>query len=120
MMLGSASVREDQYRRLLFKTHILRIVPANITAFRSPCVLYEFKKASSVVYCETDMARVFAQDKTAVARAKRLFQRLDAVAMDAEQSRSKLMEYISGLREDSDVPGPDLAQEQLQRWQRRG
>ncbi|WP_439663657.1 helix-turn-helix domain-containing protein [Lentzea sp. HUAS TT2] len=109
MQLGSVAVREDQYLRLLFNTHILRVVPAHITAFRSPCVLYEFEKASPVVYCETDMAKVFAQDKTAVARAKRLFQRLDAVALDEEQSRSKLMEYVSGLREDSDVPGTDLA-----------
>ncbi|WP_374237331.1 helix-turn-helix domain-containing protein [Lentzea sp. CC55] len=109
MPLGSASLREDQYLRLLFNTHILRVVPAHMTAFRSPCVLYEFEKASSVVYCETDMAKVFAQDNTAVARAKRLFQRLDAVALDEEQSRSKLMECISGLREDSDVPGTDLA-----------
>ncbi|GHH47442.1 transcriptional regulator [Lentzea cavernae] len=109
MRLGSASVREDQYLRLLFNAHILRIVPAHATAFRSPCVLYEFEKAPSVVYCETDMAKVFAQDKTAVARARRLFQRLDAVALDEEQSRSKLMEYISALREDSDVPGTDLA-----------
>ena len=84
-------------------------VPANIVAFRYPCVLYEFEKASPVVFSETDMAQVFAQDKIAIARARRLFQRLDAVALDEEQSRIKLMEYISGLREDSHGTGTDLA-----------
>ncbi|GAA3689116.1 hypothetical protein GCM10022267_89880 [Lentzea roselyniae] len=109
MRLGDAQLREDQYLRLLFHTHVLRIVPAHVTAFRSACVLYELGKASPVVFTENDMAQVFAQDKTAVARARRLFQRLDAVALDEEQSRSKLAEYVSGLREDSDVPGTDLA-----------
>lgn len=105
--LGDAQLMEDQYLRLLFHTHVLRIVPANISTFRSACVLYEFEKAAPVVFTETDMAQVFAQEKTAVARARRLFQRLDAVALDAEQSRGMLMDYISGLREDPH--GTDLA-----------
>ncbi|MGZ3148182.1 DUF5753 domain-containing protein [Lentzea chajnantorensis] len=109
MRMGDAQIREDQYLRLLFNTHILRIVPAHITSFRSPSVLYEFAKASPVVFTETDTTQVFAQEKAAVAQARRLFQRLDAVALDEEQSRSKLMEYVSGLREDSHDPGTDLA-----------
>ncbi|ANZ35763.1 hypothetical protein BBK82_06370 [Lentzea guizhouensis] len=109
MRLGTPEIREDQYLRLLFNTHILRIVPAHITSFRSACTLYEFPKVAPVVFTETDVTQVFAQEKTAVAQARRLFQRLDAVALDEEQSRSKLMEYVSGLREDSHDPGTGLA-----------
>ncbi len=109
--LGDAALMEDQYLRLLFKTHVLRVVPASAkgTAHHSKCTLYKFEKAAPVVYSETNLAEVFAQDSRAVARIGRLFERLDAVALDAEQSRSKLMEYISALREDTDGPGTDLA-----------
>ena len=55
------------------------------------------------------VGQVFAQDSAAVERGKRLFERLDAVALDEEQSRRKLAEYVSGLREDSNGPGTDLA-----------
>jgi len=55
------------------------------------------------------MGQVFAQDTAAVERGRRLFERLDAVALDEEQSRRRLAEYVSGLREDSDDPGTDLA-----------
>ncbi|MFD4674504.1 helix-turn-helix domain-containing protein [Lentzea sp. NPDC058450] len=109
MRLGDAQVREDQYLRLLFNTHILRVVPAHVTAFRSAATLYEFGKASPVVYTESDTAQVYAQDSVAVARTTRLFQRLDAVALDAEQSKRKLAEYVSGLREDLHDGGTDLA-----------
>ncbi|WP_090068320.1 helix-turn-helix domain-containing protein [Lentzea flaviverrucosa] len=109
MRLGSPSVREDQYLRLLFNTHMLRIVPAHVSTLRSACTLYEFGKAAPVVYSETDTANVYAQDSAAVARTRRLFQRLDAVALDAEQSKRKLAEYVSALREDSHDGGADLA-----------
>ncbi|MEU7480813.1 DUF5753 domain-containing protein [Lentzea sp. NPDC042327] len=106
--LGNAALMEDQYLRLLFNTHILRVVPANFTAFRSACALYEFGKASPVTYTETELAHVFAQEDRAVKRARRLFRRLDEVALDEEQSRSKLAEYVSGLREDLDDRRTDL------------
>jgi len=109
MRLGDASLREDQYLRLLFNTHILRIVPADVVAFRSAVTLYEFGKAAPVVYSDTDTAKVYAQDSLAVARTRRLFERLDAVALDAEQSKRRLAEYVSGLREDPDDRGTDLA-----------
>ncbi|MCR3749500.1 helix-turn-helix domain-containing protein [Lentzea californiensis] len=109
MPFGDARLREDQYLRLLFNTHILRIVPAHICAFRSPVTLYEFGKAAPVAYSESDTAQVWAQDSVAVARAKRLFQRLDAVALDAEQSKRMLADYVSGLREDPHDGGTDLA-----------
>jgi hypothetical protein len=109
MQLGDARVREEQYLRLLFNTHILRVVPANVCSFRTPVTLYDFGKAAPVVYSESETAQVWAQDSVAVARARRLFQRLDAVALDAEQSKRKLAEYVSGLREDSHGGGTDLA-----------
>ncbi|SDG24347.1 hypothetical protein SAMN05216553_106354 [Lentzea fradiae] len=49
------------------------------------------------------------EDIVAVKRARRMFARLDAVALEAEQSRSKLAEYVSGLREDFHGPRTDLA-----------
>ncbi|WP_189257093.1 DUF5753 domain-containing protein [Lentzea flava] len=109
--LGDAQLMEDQYLRLLFNTHIIRVVPANIrsAAFQSKCTLYEFPKAAPVVFTETNMGQLFAQDSAAVERGKRLFERLEAVALDEEQSRSKLAEYVSGLREDSHDPRTDLA-----------
>lgn len=109
MQFGDEQIREDQYLRLLFNTHILRVVPAHVSAFRSPATLYEFGKASPVVYSDSDTAQVWAQDSVAVARTKRLFQRLDAVALDAEQSKRRLAEYVSGLREDPHDGGTDLA-----------
>lgn len=107
--LGDARLREDQYRRLLWRTHVLRVVPANICAFRSAATLYEFGKAAPVVYSESDTAQVYAQDSVAIARTRRLFERLDAVALDAEQSKHRLAEYVSRLREDPHDSGPDLA-----------
>jgi hypothetical protein len=110
MLLGNAALREDQYLRLLFNTHHLRVVPMAFRglAFRASTILFEFEKASPVAFHESDTARVFAQDVAAVQRARRLFRRLDEVALDEEQSRSKLAEYVSGLREDLDDARTDL------------
>ncbi|HEX7308464.1 DUF5753 domain-containing protein, partial [Lentzea sp.] len=119
LRMGDARLRDEQYRRLLWKTHVLRVVPAHVHAFRSAATLYEFGKVSPVVYSESDTAQVYAQDSTAVARTRRLFQRLDAVALSAEQSRYRLAEYVSGLREDPHGGGTGLAQEQLQQWRQR-
>jgi hypothetical protein len=108
--LGDAQLMEDQYHRLLFKTHALRIVPAHVrTAPRSKFTLYEFDKAPPVVFSETDTAQIFAQDDVAVERSTTLLERLDAIALDEEQSRSQLAEYVSALREDSHVPRMELA-----------
>ncbi|WP_330277515.1 helix-turn-helix domain-containing protein [Lentzea sp. NBC_00516] len=111
MRLGGIKVMEDQYLRLLFNAHIVRIIPATNKglAFRSKCTLFEFAKASPVAYTETDLAKVFAQDEVAVAWSTDLFERLDAVALDEEQSKAKLTEYISGLREDLHDWRTDLA-----------
>ncbi|MEU7475303.1 helix-turn-helix transcriptional regulator [Lentzea sp. NPDC042327] len=111
MLVGDIRTREDQYLRLLFNTHMLRVVPAEAKdlAFSTKCALYEFEKASPVVYTESDVANVFAQSQTAVAHAKQLFKRLETVALDAEQSKRKLAEYVSALREDRDDHRTDLA-----------
>ncbi|WP_434446165.1 helix-turn-helix domain-containing protein [Lentzea sp. E54] len=111
MRIGDAKVMEDQYLRLLFNAHVLRVVPANVrgTKFHSKCTLFEFGKASPVAYTETDLAKVFTQDTPAIAWSRELFERLDAVALDEEQSKNRLAEYVSGLREDSHDPRTDLA-----------
>ncbi|MFS8102348.1 helix-turn-helix domain-containing protein [Lentzea alba] len=107
--LGDAQLMKEQHLRLLHRTHVLRIVPDSVSTFRSPFQLFEFGKASPVVYTETDMAQVFAQDTTAVTRATKYFQRLDALALDEEQSRRMLTEYVNGLRDDFDVPSTGAA-----------
>lgn len=111
MRLGTAQVMEDQYLRLLFNTHILRIVPAEARTIvlQSKCTLFEFDKAAPVAYTESDLANVFAQDSAAITRSRKLFERLNAVALDEEQSRRKLAEYVSGLREDGHDPRTDMA-----------
>ncbi|SDP06908.1 helix-turn-helix domain-containing protein [Lentzea jiangxiensis] len=111
MRIGDAKVMEDQYLRLLFNAHILRVVPVNVVglAFKSPLTLFEFGKASPLAYTESDLAKVFAQDSSAVVVSRKLFERLDAVALDEEQSRSKLAEYVSGLREDLHDQRTELA-----------
>lgn len=111
MRLGDGQLMEEQYLRLLFNTHVLRIVPASArkVAMLSKCTLFEFEKALPVVVSPTDTAMVFAQDAAAIARARAIFERLDSIALDQEQSRSKLAEYVSRLREDPDEPRTDLA-----------
>lgn len=111
MMVGDAEVMKEQYLRLLFRTHTLRVVPADVRSAvpQAKLTLYEFDKAAPVVFSETDVAQLFAQDAAAVKRARRIFSRLNAVALDAEQSRSKLAEYVGGLREDFHGPRTDLA-----------
>lgn len=106
---GDTRLMKEQYLRLLHRTHIFRIVPDTVSTFRSPCQLFEFGKASPVVYTETDMAQVWAQDTMAVTRATNHFQRLDAVALDEDQSRNMLMEYVRRLRDHFDEPGMGVA-----------
>ena len=100
LCLGDAGLMEDQYQHLQFDTHVLRIVPAHvrIAALQSKCTLYEFENAPPVVHGETGTAQVFAQDSTAVERTEKVFERLDALALDVEQSRRKLDEYVTALR----------------------
>ncbi|SDG10358.1 Helix-turn-helix domain-containing protein [Lentzea fradiae] len=110
---GDDVVMWEQCRRLLHRSHVLRIVPAdaNGVAMRSKCTLFEFDKAAPVAYCESDLAKVFAQDSAAIADSRKQFERLDAVALDEERSRSMLMGYVSRLRGDQDES--HVAQEQL-------
>lgn len=98
--LGDAELMEDQYLRLLFNTHVLRVVPATAmkAALLSKCSLYEFEKSKPVAISADALAMVFAQDPAAVERTRRIFERLDAVAWDEEQSRKKLAEYVSDPR----------------------
>lgn len=110
---GDDLVKLEQCRRLLHTSHVLRIVPEHEkgAAQWSKCTLFEFEKASPVAYTEFDLARIFAQDSAAIAESRRLFRRLDALALDERRSRSMLAEYVSRLR--GDQHEPDVAEEQL-------
>ena len=109
--VGDDRIMEDQYLRLLFNVNLIRIVPADAPVISSGCVLWEFEKAMPVAYCETDLVQVFVQDPGAIARTRLLFDRLAEVALDQEQSRRKLAEYVSPPRKELDDPGTCLAQE---------
>ncbi|HEX8865936.1 MAG TPA: helix-turn-helix transcriptional regulator [Lentzea sp.] len=107
--IGDDQIMREQYARLLFKTHTVRIVPAHVVVPSSGCVLWEYEKMLPVAFGETDLAKVFVQDPGGIARTRLLFEHLDGVALDAEQSRSRLTEIASPPREEFDVRGPRLA-----------
>ncbi|MDX3663257.1 helix-turn-helix transcriptional regulator [Streptomyces sp. ID05-26A] len=112
MRVGSAQIMEEQYLRLLFETHCLRIIPMSAgiaIATRSARRLFQFEKLVPVAYSETDLAKVFAHDGKAIAGSREFFKWLDALALDEGQSRSMLTHYISGLREDLHDARPELA-----------
>lgn len=103
LKIGSDEVMEDQLMRLLFHTHIIRIVPAASGAaglFMAPYVLWEYEKRSSVAYTESDLAMVFVQDLAGVKRCKSIFAHLDALALGEEQSRTMVADIASRSRED--------------------
>ncbi|MFD9702063.1 helix-turn-helix domain-containing protein [Lentzea sp. NPDC059081] len=109
LQVGSSAIMRDQYTRLSFRTHTLRIVPATAPIAATSCVLWEFEKSRPVAFCETNLAKVFVEDPGAIARTRLLFDRLDEVSLSPEQSRSKLAEYVSRPREGLDDSGPHLA-----------
>lgn len=98
--VANAQAMEDQYLRLMFNTHIIRIVPLHVgtAGLETMFTLYEFDKAAPIVFSETNTVQVFAQDPAVVRQSRDLFERLDAVALDEERTKSKLAEYVSALR----------------------
>jgi hypothetical protein len=112
LRIGSVELMKAQLTRLLFNTHVVRIVRANSAPpLLAGFVLWEFEKAAPVAFTESDLAKVFLQDPVSVASCRSIFQRLDEVALDAGQSRRVLAKLVGSLREDRDDPG--VAQEQL-------
>ncbi|MCG8921588.1 helix-turn-helix transcriptional regulator [Lentzea sp. CC55] len=107
--VGDAQIMEDQYLQLLFNAHIVRVVPENMIVNSAGVRLWEYEKAMPIAYTETDLTQVFVQDRGAIARTRLIFNRLAEVALDEEQSRRKLAEYVSPLREDLDGRGSRLA-----------
>ncbi|MEU7477884.1 helix-turn-helix transcriptional regulator [Lentzea sp. NPDC042327] len=107
--VGDDKIMEEQYLRMLFNTHIVRIIPEDAVILTAGCALLEFEKAPPVAYTDSELAQVFAQDDAAIEVAVALFKRLETFALDQEQSKRKLMEYISRLRGDSNGAGTDLA-----------
>ncbi|PWK83052.1 hypothetical protein C8D88_112304 [Lentzea atacamensis] len=100
---------EDQYLRLLFNVRMIRLVPADVPAISAGLMLWEFDKAKPVAYSDADLAKVFVQDPGAIARTRLIFNRLEELALDEEQSRRKLAEYAGRPREELDDAGPHLA-----------
>ncbi|MEU7475441.1 helix-turn-helix transcriptional regulator [Lentzea sp. NPDC042327] len=106
---GDDQVMEEQYLHLLFNVRLIRIVPADVPAISTGLILWEFEKALPVAFNDSDLAKVFVQEPGAIARIRLTFDRLKQVALDEEQSRQKLMEYISLPREGVDERGPRMA-----------
>ncbi|WP_176946835.1 helix-turn-helix domain-containing protein [Lentzea fradiae] len=114
LRVGDERVMEEQYLRMMFRTHTLRIVP--LSAGPAPIrmsarMLFSFEKLVPVAYSETDIANVFSHDGAAIAECRESFKWLDELALDEGQSRSLLTSYISGLRREADEPRAELAQE---------
>lgn len=112
LRVGDDNIMEEQYLRLLFHTHIVRIVPmsaGNGPIRYSPRMLFHFEKLIPVAYSETDLGNVFAHEGAAIADSREFFKWLDALALDEGQSHSLLANYVSGLRKDSHVPRAELA-----------
>ncbi|MET9626226.1 helix-turn-helix transcriptional regulator [Lentzea sp. NPDC006480] len=107
--VGDDRIMREQYARLLFKTHTVRIVPAHVVIPSNGCVLWEYEKMLPVAFGETDLAKVFVQDPGAIARTRLLFDHLDEVALNPEQSRKRLTEIASPPREEFNERGPRLA-----------
>ncbi|MFD9699857.1 helix-turn-helix domain-containing protein [Lentzea sp. NPDC059081] len=107
--VGDDRVMAEQYARLLFRQFRIRVVPADAALVASSCVLWEYEKALPIAFTSTDLAKVFVQDPGAIARTRLLFDRLAEVALDEEQSRSKLAEYAGRPREDLDDAGTRMA-----------
>jgi hypothetical protein len=103
LKVGSDQIMEEQLMRLLFHTHVIRIVPAASGAaglLRAEYMLWEYEKRSSVAYTESDLAQVFVQDLAGVKQCKAIFASLDALALDEEQSRAMVADLASRSRED--------------------
>ncbi len=107
--VGDDRIMEEQYLKLLFNARIVRIVPADAPVIASSCTLWEYEKAMPVAFIETGLAKVFVQDPAAIVRTRLLFDRLAEVALDGEQSRSKLAEYVGRPREELDDAGTHMA-----------
>ncbi|SDJ56248.1 Helix-turn-helix domain-containing protein [Lentzea albidocapillata subsp. violacea] len=107
--VGDAQTMEDQYAKLLFGAPTIRIVPATAKLVATSCVLWEYEKAMPVAFTSTDLAKVFVQDPGAIARTRLLFDRLAEVALDEEQSRKVLADYVGRPREELNERGPRLA-----------
>ncbi|KOV89726.1 hypothetical protein ADL03_02705 [Nocardia sp. NRRL S-836] len=101
---GDDQVMEEQYLQLLFNAHMIRIVPADRPAISAGLMLLEFAKAMPVAHSDGELARVFVQESKAIARTRQMFDHLAQIALDEEQSRRKLMEYISPRRDHPDLP----------------
>ncbi|MFD9706047.1 DUF5753 domain-containing protein [Lentzea sp. NPDC059081] len=103
LKVGNGAVMEAQLKKLLFRTHALRIVPAAsgpAGVLLANYVLWEFEKRDSVAYTHSDLAKVFVQDQVGVKRCKSIFTRLDALAVSEEESRTMVADLASRSRED--------------------
>ncbi len=107
--VGSKRVMEDQCARLLSEKQSVRVVPARAVVPSNGCMLWEYEKAMPVAFSETELAQVFVQDPGAIARIRLVFDRLAEVALDEEQSLSKLAEYAGRQRGGRDDQGPHAA-----------
>ena len=81
---------------LLANSSIVRIVPEEAasrrrSSRRARCSSSRRRRRSCT--SESDLAKVFAQGEAAVERSRKLFDLLDDVALDENQSRRKLTEY---------------------------
>lgn len=92
--MGDDEVMANQYLRLLRAAHMIRIVPAEVAVLSAGFILWEYEKVKPIAYSETEFARVFVQDLGAIAKARQHFKQLEKVALDEEQTRRRLQQYL--------------------------
>ncbi|MGW6931418.1 helix-turn-helix domain-containing protein [Lentzea sp. NPDC054927] len=92
--MGDDEVMQGQYKRLLSKAHMIRLVPEEIAVFSAGFMLWEYEKSKPVAYSENEFARLFVQDPGAIAKARLHFKQLEKVALDEQQTRTRLTQYL--------------------------
>ncbi|HEX7305566.1 DUF5753 domain-containing protein [Lentzea sp.] len=103
LQVGTPAVMEEQFRRLLFLSHALRVVPASsgpAGVFMANYMVWEYEKRSTVAFTDCEIAQVFVQDPAGVKDCKTIFERLDAIALNETQSRAMVADLAGQARDE--------------------
>ncbi|SEQ09528.1 Helix-turn-helix domain-containing protein [Lentzea xinjiangensis] len=92
------NVLRGQVTHLLRMARVVRLIP---TGGKFPlvddCTLIEYGNMPTVVFTGTHVAKIFVQEKPAVARCRSLFQKLDRTSVSPEQSIALLIDLHDTL-----------------------
>jgi hypothetical protein len=121
--VGGAAVMHDQLMALLFAPAVVRIVPIGPIPHggvrEGGFVLLDNVDDRPVVYLENKVSNVFLENPAHVAEYRTTVMELSDLALAETESK----EFVTWLADEYGAfrgRSDDVAQEQLQRWQRRG